>query len=65
MQITKTSVLTGIKRTKDLPITEEQYNQWLSGESLIQDIMPKLPAEDREFIKTGIIDEEWTSFFLE
>jgi len=65
MLITKTSALTGIKRTLDLNITEDQYNLWLSGEGLIQHIMPELSIDDREFLKTGIINEEWESFFDE
>jgi hypothetical protein len=30
MLITRTSVF-GVERTKDLPITQEQYNAWQSG----------------------------------
>lgn len=58
MKITKTSELTGITRTLDLPVTEDQIQVWLDG-MLIQAAMPNLDADQREFVKTGITPEEW------
>lgn len=62
MQITRRSMLSGKERTLDLPVTEEQIKRWLAGE-LIQNVMPHLTAGEREFIKTGITDEEWDTEF--
>lgn len=62
--ITKKSTLTGIVRTKEFPITEDQYLAWQSG-ILIQEAMPNLSLEDREFIITGITKEEWDEHFPE
>lgn len=62
MQITRKSAYSGIVRTKELDITEEQINNWQEGE-LIQDAMPNLSMEDREFFKTGITPEEWKKLF--
>jgi hypothetical protein len=64
MMITRRSVLTGIVRTKDLPVTEEQMAAWNKG-AFIQDAMPQLSAGDREFILTGITNEEWDDEFRE
>lgn len=58
MQVTRKSILSGIVRTLELPITGEQYIKWQSG-GLIQDVMPDLSEDDREFLMTGIIKEEW------
>ena len=58
MKITKTSELTGVTRTLDLPVTEDQIQVWLDG-MLIQAAMPNLDADQREFVKTGITPEEW------
>lgn len=58
MLIKRTSILTGVTRERDLPVTQEQINRWMAGE-YIQNAMPHLSASDREFIKTGITDEEW------
>ena len=64
MQITRTSLLSGKTVTKELPITEAQYAQWLDGE-LIQNAMPDLSEEDREFLISGSTAEEWNEFFKE
>lgn len=62
MLITRKSILSGKERTLDLPVTEEQLSRWQSGE-LIQNAMPHLTAGEREFIKTGVTDEEWDTEF--
>jgi hypothetical protein len=62
MKITRTSSLTGITRTKEINVTEEQILAWEMGK-LIQDAMPQLSADDREFVKTGITGEEWDQLF--
>ena len=59
LQITKTSMLTGIDRTKTFDITYDQYYAWYTEGELIQNAMPNLSASDREFIMTGMTDEEW------
>lgn len=62
MKITRTSPLSGITRTKEIDVTIEQILAWEEGE-LIQNAMPHLSADDREFIKTGIDGEEFDSIF--
>jgi hypothetical protein len=59
MQITRKSILTGVTRTMDLPITEAQYAAYHAGADLIQHILPHLTTAEREFLMTGITDEEW------
>lgn len=58
MIVTRTSIITGITRERDLDITQYQLDQWRCG-VLVQHAMPHLNADDREFIKTGIVQEEW------
>ena len=62
MKITKTSLLTGITRTLDLDVTKEQYQLWQNGE-LIQDVMPHLSPEEREFLISGVTQAEWNNQF--
>lgn len=62
MKVTMTSPFTGITHTQEIPVTEAQFNAWKGGE-LIQNAMPNLTAGQREFIKTGITDEEWDATF--
>jgi hypothetical protein len=59
MLIRKTSILTGITREREISITQSQYEDWLNG-TLIQNAMPDISADDREFIITGITPEEWS-----
>lgn len=58
MKITRTSIFSQKTRTFDLDVTEEEYNAYKSGE-LIQVAMPRLNADEREFILTGHWDGEY------
>lgn len=62
MKVTMTSPFSGITRTKEINVTEAQFNAWRGGE-LIQNAMPHLSASDREFLMTGIDDEEFDNAF--
>ena len=58
MRITKTSPFTGRVHTMELPVTLQQIKRWENGE-YIQNVFPDLTPGQREFIMTGITDEEW------
>lgn len=62
MEITRKSAFTGIIRTLDLPVTEEQIKAYEEG-VLVQIAFPQLTADEREFILTGATNEEWESLF--
>ena len=62
MLIEKESPFSGNKNVMDIDVTEEQIASWQGGE-LIQNAMPNLSADEREFIKTGITPEEWENAF--
>ena len=64
MRITRKSILTGIDHTIEIPVTIAQVVAWNSGMH-IQDAMPNLTAGQREFIMTGITEEEWDAEFGE
>jgi hypothetical protein len=64
MIITRKSPISKLEHSMDLDITEEQIQKWQQGE-LIQNAFPNLSASEREFIKTGITDEEWDLAFKE
>lgn len=63
MLITRRSQLTGKIHSRDIPCTDDQLADWQSG-TLIQHAMPNLSPEEREFIITGILPEEWDKLFL-
>lgn len=58
MIVTKRNIFTGQERSLDLAVTQEQLNRWNNGE-LIQKVFPHLSVDEREFLMTGIIGEEW------
>jgi len=62
MKITRVSQVSGIERTMDIDVTQEQLDLWEAGE-FIQWVMPNLTTAEREFIMTGITSEEWDHIF--
>jgi hypothetical protein len=45
-------------------IFEFKIQDWQNG-TCIQDAMPELDADQREFILTGVVDEEWQEYIAE
>ena len=64
MEITRTSMYSGITRSRILDITEEQIEAYRNG-ALIQNAFPHLSDTDREFFLTGITRNEWIEMFSE
>lgn len=64
MVIERTCALNGKTRSMDLPITEHQLEKWKKG-ALIQDAMPNLTDDEREFMLTGMLPHEWDELFKE
>ena len=64
MQITRHSGLTGVVHTREIDVEREQVEAWEGG-MLIQEAMPHVSKDDREFIMSGITPEEWEAAFIE
>jgi hypothetical protein len=47
----------GKMHTREIDVTPQQLERWKAG-ALIQDIMPHLSADAREFLVNGLIPEE-------
>ena len=58
MLITRQSGVSGKINTLEIDVTDEQLQAWKAG-APIQDAMPNLTADEREFIMIGITAEEW------
>ena len=59
MNVTNESMLSGKTHTLFIPgLDMAMINRWKAG-SMIQDAMPNISADHREFIKTGITPSEW------
>lgn len=61
MKIKKQSQITGHFHEMEIDVTPEQIKAWQNG-ALIQDAMPNVSAEEREFMMTGITPEEWDEY---
>ena len=59
MLITRTSLATGITRTMDLPVNEQQLIIYATTSALVQDVFPQLSDDEREFLLSGMTKEEW------
>lgn len=64
MIIVRKSPVTGKLNQRDIDITFEQYEAWSNGK-LIQDAMPHLSVEDREFIVSGCTADDFDFLFPE
>ena len=62
--ITKVSPISGKERTMLFAATADQWAAYDGGE-LIQQALPHLSDGEREFLMTGITDEEWDKAFPE
>ena len=63
MKIIRTSPFSGNTNVMEIDVALEQLSSWQVDGVLIQNAMPHLTPDEREFIKTGITPEEWDSAF--
>jgi hypothetical protein len=63
LSIPRKSPVTGQVNYRDIDITQAQLVRWLIGHELIQDVMPHISPEDREFLISGCTPEDWATLF--
>tara|TARA_R100000995_G_scaffold71837_1_gene40527 strand:- start:161 stop:394 length:234 start_codon:yes stop_codon:yes gene_type:complete len=63
--VTRVSQFTGKVNSMQLPVCHSQILNWIDGFALIQDVMPDLSPDQREFLMTGMTPLEWTNMFGE
>lgn len=61
MKVRRQSLISGQWNTREIDVTEEQLARIDAPGRLeyIQQIVPHLNPDDREFLMTGILPEEW------
>jgi hypothetical protein len=64
MWIKRKSVLSGIERQRNIPVNPDDLVAWQAGLGSIDDLMPYLNDDDRQFILSGITDKEWKEAFV-
>ena len=63
MLIRRKSVLTGIVRSRDIPVNPDDFAMYEKDLMSLSEAMPYLEPDDREFILAGITKEEWVEAF--
>ena len=63
-ELERKSPLTGEVNSMEIKMDPADYLAWKQGE-LIQNALPYLSADEREFIKTGITPSDWETMFPE
>lgn len=64
MYIKRKSVISGIERTRSIPVNPDDYIAYRAGIGNMQELMPYLTDEDQEFILSGITPDEWNEVFV-
>jgi hypothetical protein len=60
--VTKRSGMSREVHTLTMELTREAYEKWLQG-GMIQNVLPHLTPDEREFLMTGITAAEWAYIF--
>lgn len=63
MQITRKSSFTGRVHTLEINVTQKQLDNYYQKGMLIQNAFPDSTNAEREFIKSGVTQEEWDVVF--
>ena len=63
LEITRRSIISGVKNTMKLDVTMHEYLLWREG-MLIQEAMPNLSAMEREFLISGMSEAEQDDFYV-
>ena len=63
MKIVRTSRVSAETNVMEIDVTREQIAQWEGG-MLIQQAMPNLCEDEREFIMNGITPDEWDAHMV-
>lgn len=65
MQIIKrTSPFTGRINEMKMDVTLTEIAEWQHGSRPIQEMLPKLSVDEREFLMTGITPAEWDKYMM-
>tara|TARA_R110002033_G_scaffold38325_2_gene77612 strand:+ start:1203 stop:1430 length:228 start_codon:yes stop_codon:yes gene_type:complete len=59
IRVTKHSPLSGLRNTLEVDCTIVEYALWKSTKMLIQECLPNVSVDEREFLISGIYPGEW------
>ena len=64
MIVRRANIFTGRVRELEVDATLDQIEAWQNG-GLIQNVMPQLSIDEREFLISGMLPEEWDAYIEE
>lgn len=65
MLIKRKSILTKKTNVREIEMTDDEYSQCLSHDfKNIDQILPHLNEDDKEFLASGVVPEEWKDLKL-
>lgn len=65
MLLRKKSVFTGREAEMEIPCTPEDIVRWQRSGRPIQEMLPQLTRDEREFLMSGSTPAEWDDLFKE
>jgi len=63
MKVQRKSIISGQLNEMELKVTPQQMDRFYGGRELTQNIFPHLTSEEREFLISGMMPNEWDSTF--
>lgn len=61
MIIKRKSAYTGQYRSKDIPVDPQGWAMYQAGVGSVDECLPYLTQEDRDFILSGMFPDEWNT----
>lgn len=61
--VTRQSLFTGETNTVEMWFKGRDFDDWNKRKKLIQDAFPYLDTNEREFLMTGAVEDEWDDSF--
>lgn len=65
LTVVKRSAFSGTMNEMELPITLDRLERWEQSGQLVQDAFPDLTADQREFLISGMLPDEWDDAYGE
>ena len=57
------SLATGYTNSLEIPADADAILEWMNGGEVIQNALPKLDADQREFLISGCTSEDWDNMW--
>jgi hypothetical protein len=63
MLVKMTNPMTGVVGEMEMPVTPTELAEWRGGAGPIQNVLPQLNEDQREFLISGLTPKDWEDMF--